>query len=173
MKYETNHLVKIWLGLAMFGFSLQSYAGLKVIGDFGGESAVRYYEALQPDESMTEAYPNAVPTTLTEADILPVVSHRLTVGKVFPARMDLLGMQPIFLIGADNTSVLWLQQNAQRLVEMNAIGLVVNVKTIEELTTLRAVVPSLTLIPTPGDDLAQRLGLSHYPVLLSAIGISQ
>ena len=82
-------------------------------------------------------------------------------------------MQPIFLIGADNTSVLWLQQNAQRLVEMNAIGLVVNVKTIEELTTLREVVPSLTLIPTPGDDLAQRLGLSHYPVLLSAIGISQ
>ena len=56
---------------------------------------------------------------------------------------------------------------------MNAIGLVVNVKTIEELTTLREVVPSLTLIPTPGDDLAQRLGLSHYPVLISVIGISQ
>lgn len=158
--------------LSLF-FVGNTWAELKVIADFGGESAVRFYESLQPDETMVQAYPNAIPSTLTEADILPIVSHRLSVGKVESVSMDLLGMQPIFLIGADNTSVLWLQQNAQRLVEMGATGLVINVKTIDELNTLREVVPALPLIPTPGDDLAARLRLQHYPVLLTATGISQ
>lgn len=158
--------------LSVFSVTAAS-AKLNVIADFGGESAVRFYESLQPDESMVQAHPDAVPATLTEADILPVVSHRLTVGKVLPVQMDLLGMQPIFLIGADNTSVLWLQQNAQRLVDIGATGLVVNVRTMDELNTLREVVPALSLIPTPGDDLAARLRLQHYPALLTPTGISQ
>nr|MBF3175129.1 DUF2859 domain-containing protein [Pseudomonas aeruginosa] len=30
-----------------------------------------------------------------------------------------------------------------------------------------------TLAPASGDDLAQRLGLRHYPVLITATGIEQ
>lgn len=69
-----------FLSLVCLGAVVQAQAELKVIGDFGGESAVRFYEALQPDESMVQAYPNSVPSTLTEADILPVASHRMTPG---------------------------------------------------------------------------------------------
>ena len=40
-----------FLSLICLGAVAQAQAELKVIGDFGGESAVRFYEALQPDES--------------------------------------------------------------------------------------------------------------------------
>ena len=39
-----------FLSLVCLGAVVQAQAELKVIGDFGGESAVRFYEALQPDE---------------------------------------------------------------------------------------------------------------------------
>ncbi|MBN6058663.1 integrating conjugative element protein [Aggregatibacter actinomycetemcomitans] len=149
------------------------HAELKVIADMGGESAVRFYEALQPDQSTVKAHPNAIPATLTESDILPVISHRLSPGHITPVSMNLTGIQPIFLIGADNTSAQWLQHNYQRLVTMHATGLVVNVKTVDELTILRRLAPELTILPTPGDDLAERLKLQHYPVLLTESGLSQ
>ncbi|ANF71386.1 integrating conjugative element protein [[Haemophilus] ducreyi] len=153
--------------------SLQTNAELRVIADLGGESAVRFYEALQPDSSMVTANPNAIPATLTEADILPIVSHKLTPGHIQPVSMNLTGIQPIFLIGADNTSAQWLQDNYQQLTAMQATGLVVNVKTVDELTTLRRLAPALTILPTPGDDLAERLQLKHYPALLTESGLSQ
>ena len=38
-----------FLSLVCLGAVVQAQAELKVIGDFGGESAVCFYEALQPD----------------------------------------------------------------------------------------------------------------------------
>mgnify|MGYP000875506469 CR=1 FL=1 len=162
-----------FLSLLCLGAAAQAQAELKVIGDFGGESAVRFYEALQPDESMVQAYPNSVPSTLTEVDILPVVSHRMTPGQIQPIQMNLPGMLPIFLIGTDNFSKNWLHRNYDYLRKIEAMGLVVSVKTINELSELRQLAPDLTLIPTPGDDLALRLNLAHYPALLTSKGLSQ
>ena len=162
-----------YLALLLSIYALNTSAQLHVIADYGGESAVRFYESLQPDETVVAASPNAIPATLTEMDILPVVSHRLTPGKVMPVSLDLTGMAPIFLIGADNLSIQWLIQNNETLERIHATGLVVNVKTPEELTALRQKFPRLTFIPTPGDDLAIRLNLSHYPALLTEVGLSQ
>ena len=162
-----------FLSLVCLGAVTQAPAELKIIGDFGGESAVRFYEALQPDESMVQAYPNSVPSTLTEVDILPVVSHRMTPGQIQPIQMNLPGMLPIFLIGTDNFSKNWLYRNYDYLRKIEAMGLVVSVKTINELSELRQLAPDLTLIPTPGDDLAVRLNLAHYPALLTSEGLSQ
>jgi integrating conjugative element protein (TIGR03765 family) len=72
----------------------------------------------------------------------------------------------MFLIGDDEYSHHWLRQQRRRLKEERAIGLVVNVDTAAALAELRRLAPDLSLIPTSGDDLAQRLGLHHYPVLL-------
>ena len=128
-----------FLSLVCLGAVVQAQAELKVIGDFGGESAVRFYEALQPDESMVQAYPNSVPSTLTEADILPVISHRMTPGQIQPVRMNLPGMLPIFLIGTDNLSKNWLHANYNYLKKIGAMGLVVSVKTTNELSELRQI----------------------------------
>lgn len=62
---------------------------------------------------------------------------------------------------------------AATLRERGAVGLVVNVETVQGLARLRALVPGVPLAPVSGDDLAERLGLRHYPALITATGIEQ
>ncbi|MBV6540750.1 integrating conjugative element protein [Ursidibacter maritimus] len=155
-------------------FSINISAELKVIADLGGESAVRFYEPIQPVHSETAPkHPNAIPSQVTEEQLLPVVSHKWSVGKVQAKSLNLPGALPMFLIGADETSRQWLSQHRDDLVKMNAMGLVINVNTVDEMNILRNIVPELTLMPSPADTLAERLGIFHYPLLLTAEGISQ
>lgn len=121
----------------------------------------------------TSNFPNAIPDIITEADMLPVVSHRLTPGKVNPIALDLTGMSPLFLVGTDKLSRQWLRQHYDVLLANQAVGLVVNVATLEELTELRQIAPKLPLLPTVADDLSRRLKLHHYPVLITETGVSQ
>ncbi|GAB1668905.1 hypothetical protein Mh1961_21250 [Mannheimia haemolytica] len=113
--------IKLFL-LSVF-ISNTACADLTVIADFGGESAVRFYEALQPEhDDNAESYPNAIPSTVSEADILPVISHKLSPGIVENKPFDLIGIQAMFLIGADNMSVQWLVKNRDRLIECNGVS---------------------------------------------------
>ena len=57
--------------------------------------------------------------------------------------------------------------------ERGAVGLVVNVETAQGLARLRALAPGVPLAPAAADDLAERLGLRHYPALVSATGVEQ
>lgn len=160
--------------LGLMFISNIAYAQLKVIADLGGESAVRFYEPIQPVHSNdAPKHPNAIPSQLTEDQLLPVISHKWSVGQVETKSFNLPGALPMFLIGSDETSYQWLVNNRQKLIEMNAMGLVINVRTLEEMNHLRQVVPELTLMPSPADSLADRLGIYHYPLLLTAEGVSQ
>lgn len=153
---------------------LTANAELKVIADLGGESAVRFYEPIQPVHTPdAPIHPNAVPSKLREEQMLPVVSHKLSVGKVQAKSLDLAGASPMFLLGSDDYSRQWLAQNKEKLVSMLAVGLVINVGTFDELNALRAIAPELALLPAPADTLADRLGLTHYPVIIDDKGISQ
>lgn len=159
--------------MMFLGISTSS-AELTVIADLGGESAVRFYEGIQPEyDKSAPNYPNALPQTITEADMLPVVSHRLTPGKVQPMSLELVGMSPIFLVGTDDISRKWLVQHYNALLASHAVGLVVNVTTLEELESLRHLAPNIPLLPTPADDFSKRLKLAHYPALITETGISQ
>ncbi|ERS11647.1 hypothetical protein Q668_18640 [Alcanivorax sp. PN-3] len=153
---------------------------LTVIADEGGQPAQPYYVAIgaaQVDEEdgFVAATPdNALNRAATEADMLPVVSERLSVGPVTPRTLSLPpGTTPFFLIGTDPDSVRWLKQRRDRLVELRAVGMVVNVATAEDLAALREQAPDLELRPIPGDDLAERFGLDHYPVLITPTRLEQ
>lgn len=160
-------------GLLLSGISAAN-AELRVIADLGGESAVRFYEPIQPVHTPdAPQHPNAVPSTISEDAMLPVVSHKFSVGKVEPRALDLPGAAPMFLIGADDFSRQWLEQNKEKLKAMYAVGLVINVNTADELKALRTIAPDIDLFPAPADTLADRLELYHYPVIISAEGISQ
>src|SRR5690606_19078802 len=131
---------------------------------------------LQPHSSLRSPRikvprPSAGP--FSEADMLPVRSTWLSPGDVARRTIEAPGMPPFFLVGDDARSRDWLRQRAPRLRELNAVGLVVNVDSAGTLAALRALAPGLSLAPTPGDDLAARLGLSHYPALITATGIEQ
>lgn len=151
---------------------------LIIIDDRGGASALPYYEALnlQPHAGVSAPrieIPHPPVAAVNEASMLPVRSLWLSPGDVARRVIEAPGLPPFFLVGDDQRSRAWLQQRAQRLRELGAVGLVVNVSSAESLAMLRTLVPELSLSPVAGDDLAERLSLRHYPVLITATGLEQ
>jgi integrating conjugative element protein (TIGR03765 family) len=154
---------------------------LIVVQDLGGDSALPYYRALNLQDTRSDQTlarpPSSVPAApkarYREADLLPVRSARLSPGVVTQRVIAAPGLTPLFLIGDDAHSRAWLRQRIDTLRALNAIGLVVNVDSEAALNALRRLAPDLTLVPASGDDLAQRLQLQRYPVLITATGIEQ
>jgi len=153
---------------------------LTVVQDRGAVSAFPYYEAaglppigtalVRPEQLDA---PGAPARPFTDSDMLPVRSALLSPGKVEHRPMDAAGLRPLFLVGEDPLSHSWLQQRAASLQALGAFGLVVNVDSAEGLARLRDLAPGLTLSPASGDDIAQRLEIQHYPVLITATGLEQ
>lgn len=167
------------LGMASLTVSADN-TQLIIVEDRGGVSALPYYQALDLPPMGTPIAPPAhieVPEApsqpFSEADMLPVKSALLSPGRVERRSIQAPGLQPIFLVGDDELSRTWLRQRAASLLALNAIGLVVNVDTAQGLARLRDLAPGLTLSPVSGDDLAQRLGVRHYPTLITPTGIEQ
>ncbi|GBQ20244.1 hypothetical protein AA12717_0508 [Gluconacetobacter sacchari DSM 12717] len=144
---------------------------LIIVEDHGGAPAQPYYEALTSESAETPPPPFTSPPRTGEGTMLPVRSTLLSPGDVQPREIQAPGLTPFFVIGDDERSRQWLRLRAARLRSLHAVGLVVNVATTEALAALRALAPDLLLSPTPGDDLAQRLGLRTYPALITATGI--
>jgi len=155
----------LWGGVVLaLTAATSAQAQLTVIADHGGQPARPYYARA---EARTRG-------PVTEADMLPVTSDRLTLGHVTARSLDLPGrMTPFFIVGADKLSVRWLKQRGDRLRHLHAVGLVVNVKTAAQLKQLRRIGDGLVLRPVAGDDIATRLELSHYPVLVTPKGVQQ
>jgi integrating conjugative element protein (TIGR03765 family) len=83
------------------------------------------------------------------------------------------GLQPLFLVGEDLQSLAWLRQRATELQEMGAAGLAVEVADTEALTQIRAAAPGITILPVNGNDIATRLQIEYYPVLITATSLEQ
>lgn len=151
-------------------------AALVVIGDLGGEPTAPYFDAINADKDAVAGAPSvsAAPReSLSISDMLPVTTPEMSPGPVSPQPLQLGGMPPVFVVGDDPLSKQWLSQHAARLGQMNATGMVVSVKDPAALTALRALSPSTEMVPVSGGDLARRLHLTHYPVLITDNGLSQ
>jgi len=160
---------------------VQAAEPLIVVEDLGGTSALPYYKALnlqprppggaKPSFTLPAPAPLTAPRPASEADMLPVRSSKLTPGAVARRVIEAPGLQPFFLVGDDETSLDWLRRRAALLRERGAVGLVVNVATAEGMARLRAAAPGLKLAPVPADELAERLGVRHYPALITSTSI--
>lgn len=156
--------------------SFTSQAALQVIEDRGGTPAAPYYESLNPQLSLDAdgmQLPSRPAKRYTEAEMLPVRSPSLSPGKVESRTINAPGLVPVFLIGDDPISRRWLAVRGEILRKLNAVGLVVNVETASELAGLRKAASELQLSPASGEDLANRLHLEHYPVLLTPTSMEQ
>lgn len=150
-----------------------------IVADHGGDSALPYYRALnlQPrthretDTARTLPTPHIPKSRYSEADMLPVHSPRLTAGTEKARVIAIEGLSPFFLIGDDATSRAWLLARRDALRALQAIGFMVEVHTAADLQALRQLAPDLTLVPASADDLAQRLDIRHYPVLITPTAI--
>lgn len=171
------------LGCLAFSVGFSALAAghrLIVVKDAGGVSALPYYRAinlLPSTHDSADIHPPVLPPLPTrrysEADFLPVHSARLTPGRVTRRVIAAPGLQPLCLIGDDPISRAWLKTHLATLQQLHAVGLIVEVRSYAEASALRALAPGLVLAPASGDDIARRLALHHYPVLITATGIEQ
>ena len=151
-------------------------AALVVVGDLGGEPTAPYFDAINADKDAVAGAPSlpaAPPESLSISDMLPVSTPEMSPGTVSPQPLELSGMPPVFVVGDDSLSKQWLSQHAAALSQMRATGMVVSVKDAAALSALRALAPSTEMVPVSGGDLARRLHLAHYPVLITDKGLSQ
>ncbi|WP_099074361.1 integrating conjugative element protein [Proteus alimentorum] len=149
---------------------------LIVVADFGGQSTENYFQAISPPDNEDKvSSPSNVLTLSTPSlvSLLPVSTPELTPGYQPSRTLNLSGMPPLFLIGDDDFSRRWLTEKKEQLIELNAVGYVVNVDTETAWDTLNELAQGLTLLPVSGSDLALRLGLTHYPVLIRDKGLEQ
>ncbi|KTD09324.1 integrating conjugative element protein [Legionella jamestowniensis] len=94
---------------------------------------------------------------------LPVSSH-VTAGKVERRTLTLVNFSnPVFIIGDDAASYQWLQANAKKLEEAQALGFVANINTSEQLQALQRLTKA-PLLPANVDDLMELFQETHYPL---------
>jgi integrating conjugative element protein (TIGR03765 family) len=150
-------------------------AELNVIADLGGIDATPYFDAInkQPGIEVTEPELPALPLLQGLEAMLPVSTPEMSPGPVADRQIHLPGIGALFLVGDDTQSRVWLKENADVLTSRHAVGMIVNVVSIEGVQALRALVPGVPLAPASGSELARRLQLDHYPVLITDTGLSQ
>lgn len=152
-------------------------AAMTVVADFGGIPAAPFYAglALDPAEGngarQTQPRPPTGPAGIE--DMLPVQSQ-LTPGDVERKAVQLPMLPaPLFIVGDDARSIAWIERNQVTLQQMQAVGWAVNVSDKAALDRIRAVAPGLGVMPMQIDDFAARVGLKHYPVLITRTAVEQ
>lgn len=171
----------IFLSMAtLSAFANPNTSKLIVVQDSGGVSALPYYEELgltaEPVETVMQnggANSRPISRPVSIESMLPVRSELLTPGQVVSRSIQAPNLPPFFMIGDDDLSQRWLIARKETLQKIGAMGLVVNVTSLQRLNELQALVPDLKLSPVSGDDIATRLGLAHYPVLITSTAIEQ
>lgn len=151
-------------------------AALTVVADLGGQSTAEYFAGINAQRGESDAPPQSVsPEKLKPVvtSVLPISTPELTPGTVEARPLHLPGMRATFLIGDDEMSRRWLALRRDQLIQLNAVGYVVNVANVAAWNDLQQQASGLELVPVSGSDLAGRLNLSHYPVLISEKGLEQ
>ncbi|MFG6076864.1 integrating conjugative element protein [Erwinia sp. OPT-41] len=164
-----NLLLMICLFLPMAG-----HAGLNVVADLGGEDAAPFFEGINKQPGLPKA--SAVitqPPVSAMAAMFPVSTPEMTPGAVADRPLQLPGIGALFLIGDDAQSRLWLAENAEALTARHAAGLIVSVDSASAVQSLRDLAPGVPMAPASGSELARRLQLRHYPVLITDTGLSR
>jgi len=159
------------LAIAWAG-SLQS-APIVVYDSGATEPIAPYFRALgSAPHSLAPALPP--PGAGSLAALLPIHTPGLSPGPVGARTIDLPTLQrPLFFVGADEHSLAWLAQKREHLAALGAVGLAVEVADLMEWRRLTEAAQGLVLLPVSGTALAQRLALSHYPVLITRSRIEQ
>lgn len=154
-------------------FSGISQAELTVVADLGGQSTAEYFAGINNQGEESSAPQVLTLSTPDKASVLPIRTPELSPGVLEARSLSMPGMRSIFLIGDDERSRRWLALRRDQLIQLNAVGYVVNIASESAWNDLQSQANGLELLPVSGSDLAVRLGISHYPVLISEKGLEQ
>ncbi len=161
-----------WLCLAAFEVTAEP----KVLFDSGETKALSpFLEPLIPKKQAEAALPPRPPLD-SRSYGLPVQTPSMTPGRVQPRRLPALhgkmgGARPLFLVGADRWSLQWLRKNKDRLVALQAVGMIIAARHPDDVSILRRAADPLSLIVASGEAIATTVDLRHYPVLIAPPGL--
>ena len=148
----------------------QADSPLIVIYDSGNTSPIAPY---LPKRSESQPKQTKLPTA-SNAFQLPIDTPSMSPGVVKATAKPLKHLQqPLFLVGTDTRSKTWLEAKHDQLVTLNAVGLLVQANTLEDIQAMQALAKGLRLIPASAESFAKPLALKHYPVLISRDGWEQ
>ncbi|MCP3970884.1 MAG: integrating conjugative element protein [Rhodobacteraceae bacterium] len=152
-------------------------AALTVIYDTGNTRPIApFLDAFESPESTPPQSRAIQRPQLGAADLeslLPIRSPGLAPGPVRPRSHDRPFTRPFFLIGSDSMSRRWLLEHRDRLKEIGAVGMLIQADTLDDLRTIAGLAAGLSIMPASASDIAQALGISNYPVLITPRGIEQ
>ena len=164
--------------LLSLGMPMSAGSALTVIYDSGETYPLAPFLEVFDEEQVQEDGPQASPVqpSLGAADpgrILPIRSPGLTPGRVELQDIKRPFVRPFFLIGADGFSREWFATHRDRLAEIGGVGMLVEAETLDDLRAIATIADGLPILPASASDIAEALGLSHYPVLITKDGIEQ
>lgn len=160
--------------LCLLASSFFVHAELNVVADLGGKDTASFFDGInrQDNNESNNTENRTWQGQPGEGAMLPVLTPELTVGIEASRALSLPGIGALFLVGDDPASRSWLQMNAAKLSQMQAVGLIVNVMDMSAVQALRSLVPSVQMAPASGSELARRLRLQHYPTLITETSVS-
>ncbi len=175
-----NRFTRQWwkcLAVACLLVPVLAQADLTVIYDSGNTQPIApFLDVFESADEAPQQSPVLIKPQLGAADPkawLPIQSPGLTPGPVQARSHDRPFARPFFLIGSDTRSRQWFQDHRDRLKDIGAVGMLVQADTLEDLRTIASVADGLSILPASASDIAKALGISHYPVLISAHSIEQ
>lgn len=161
----------------MFLFFISGVAkGVTVIHDSGKTQSIDRY---MPKKAKNSTYRPEMDSggkgvIQPNMSILPIRTQRMKPGKVEYRSHDLPHFQiPLFIFGSDDFSREWIEEHREQLLEVNAVGLLVQAENEQDIREMRVLSEGLWVFSTSGDDVAEELRLYHYPALISKTGIEQ
>ena len=178
---KAKHVASIGFRFAILMTSSLASAALTVIYDSGQTQPLAPFLEVFDDEGNQRKGPQISPSppetqALGAADIerlLPIYSPWLTPGRVEPRTLQQSFARPFFLIGSDPLSREWLAIHRDRLLEIGAVGMLVEAETLDDLQAIAEIAQGLPILPASASDIAEALDLMHYPVLITKDGIEQ
>ncbi|MBC8947028.1 integrating conjugative element protein [Xenorhabdus indica] len=161
------------LSLYVIGFT--AFAELEVVADFGGESTAYYFDAInnESNEWSESSLNKTIPEFPSFEMVLPIKTPEMVPGIALERSLNLPGIGALFLVGDDDFSLNWLHHNADKLKALNAVGMVINVDNADSLYKLKYLYKEGMISPISASELATRLQLTHYPVLITETGLTQ
>ncbi len=162
--------MRIVLLTFLLSLSCGCLAAPTVIYDSGHTQSLMGYlvQIAQPKAPRSTVPNHSMPT------VYPVITPELSPNTLTPKSINYPQLQhPLFIVGYDALSMRWLKTFHATLLHHQAMGLVVNVETAQQLAAIQAIAYGLEIYPGSGSQLAKQIGLQHYPALISTTRIEQ
>ena len=167
MKNRMQQLQKQLPIIMVLMATISASEALTVIYDSGNTQPMRQYLPQRIEQEYTKK-------SRQSAYALPITTPSMSPGVVTASPKILRYLQPpLFLVGSEARSKHWLIEKREQLMQLGAIGLLIQAKDKKDVEAMLILAQGLRLVPASAEGFAAELGLTHYPILLSNQGWEQ